>query len=240
MVFCPFPFPEQPASRGVSGAFDEVPHRPAFNGAAPASSGCRLGEVFKHRLGLPLEAWPNRERLPRGWRVERSGKIERDQDERERTILYREHRGEGPAWLGRGGGGSLGERLMPGFRHTESYRRGERAGLSVAQDQWRRGKGGGHPRCAGGGFEAVRHERHGEARGRADASHPHGVEAWTLLEGSFAKDRDRRNQGGGRGRGLQSRGFPRSRRAIWCAVPFLAGDARHKGRAGGKAIGAFQ
>ncbi len=34
MAFCPFHVPEQPASRVVSGAFEEVPHRPAFNGAA--------------------------------------------------------------------------------------------------------------------------------------------------------------------------------------------------------------
>ncbi len=43
MVLCPFHVPEQPASRVVSGAFEEVSHTPAFNGAAARLERLPLG-----------------------------------------------------------------------------------------------------------------------------------------------------------------------------------------------------
>ena len=51
MVFCPFHFPDEPASRVVSGEFEEVSHSQLSTERRPASSGYRLAEVFKHRPG---------------------------------------------------------------------------------------------------------------------------------------------------------------------------------------------
>ncbi|MFZ0569072.1 MAG: hypothetical protein WCD20_00315 [Rhodomicrobium sp.] len=53
MVFCPFHFPEQPASRAVSGELEEV-SQGFQRERRPAWSGYRLAEVFKHRLGYRL------------------------------------------------------------------------------------------------------------------------------------------------------------------------------------------